>query len=66
MDLIKQKNKEKLLKEAQKLRGQMKGDVESAKLIREYRNSKTEPELRPEFIEKIKRREKQKPIKYDF
>jgi hypothetical protein len=25
-----------------------------------------EPELRQEFIEKIKKRDKQKPIKYDF
>lgn len=25
-----------------------------------------EPELRPEFIEKIKRREKENPVKYDF
>ena len=25
-----------------------------------------EPELRSDFIDKIKRREKQKPVKYDF
>jgi len=38
VDLIKEKNKRKLLKEAKKLRTQMKGDVESAKIIREDRN----------------------------
>lgn len=40
MNLIKQKSKEKLLKEAKKLRKQMKKDVESAKLIREDRNAR--------------------------
>ncbi|MEN4018347.1 MAG: hypothetical protein PQ975_00475 [Methanobacterium sp.] len=30
------------------------------------KKTEIEPELRPEFIEKIKRREKQKPVKYDF
>ncbi|MEN4018350.1 MAG: hypothetical protein PQ975_00490 [Methanobacterium sp.] len=40
MNLIKQKSKEKLLKKAQKLRKQMKKNVESAKLIREDRNAR--------------------------
>ena len=31
-----------------------------------FENFKEEGELLPEFIDKIKRREKQKPVKYDF
>lgn len=31
-----------------------------------HESHEEEGELRPEFIAKIKRREKQKPVKYDF
>lgn len=43
-----------------------KDKIKKAPTIPKKKTGDVEPELRPEFIEKIKRREKQKPIKYDF
>ncbi|MEN4018343.1 MAG: hypothetical protein PQ975_00455 [Methanobacterium sp.] len=44
----------------------VKKDRKKKRPIITKRKTEIEPELRPEFIEKIKRREKQKPVKYDF
>lgn len=47
--------------------GKVKKDkMKKAPTIHKKKTGDLEPELRLEFIEKIKRREKQKPIKYDF
>ena len=40
MELIREKSKKRLLKEAEELRSRMKADVDSATLIREDRNAR--------------------------